>query len=86
MKKGMDPEAVEQLATQIEETGQEIQGEFQRVQGRVSEFDWTGEDRDQYVAEFDGTIAEQISQIVQTANEFGERARKNAAEQREASA
>lgn len=86
MKKGMTPESVEQMSNQVDEAGQEAQQIYTQIQGRITDFDWTGEDRDRYVSEFEGTVGQMVQQVVQQANEFAERARRNAAEQREASA
>lgn len=86
MKKGMTPESVEQMGNQVDEAGQEAQQIYTQIQGRITDFDWTGEDRDRYVSEFEGTVGQMVQQVVQQANEFAERARRNAAEQREASA
>ena len=78
MKKGMNPEAVEQMAQQITDAADQANEAYQRVLSRVQEFDWTGEDRDRYVSEFESTV--------QQAGDLSERATKNASEQREASA
>lgn len=86
MKKGMTPEAVEQMAQQITQAGESTQQIYQQISGRVTEFDWTGEDRDRYVSEFEGTVGQLVQQVVQQAGDFAERANRNAAEQREASA
>lgn len=86
MRKGMDPQAVESMAMQMDEAGQGIREVYARIQARVSEFDWTGEDRDQYVSEFDSSVGQLVQQVAQQASDFAERARTNAAEQREASA
>lgn len=42
MKKGMTPEVVEKMGQQIAESGEQAQQIYTQVQGRVSEFDWTG--------------------------------------------
>ncbi|MBB5830856.1 hypothetical protein [Brachybacterium aquaticum] len=86
MKKGMTPEAVEQMGTQITEAGEQVQQIFTAVQGRVTEFDWTGEDRDRYIQEFESTVGQLVQQVQQQAQEFGDRARNNANQQRDASA
>ena len=86
MKKGMTPEAVEQMGTQITEAGERVQQIFTAVQGRVTEFDWTGEDRDRYIQEFESTVGQLVQQVQQQAQEFGDRARNNANQQRDASA
>lgn len=86
MKKGMTPEAVEQMAEMIRSAGEDANAAYTTIQGRVTDFDWTGEDRDRYVSEFDSTIGQLVQQVKQQAEQFAERASRNAAEQREASA
>ena len=86
MKKGMTPEAVESLAEQIRGAGDDANAAYTTIQGRIADFDWTGEDRDRYVAEFESTIGQLIQQVQQKANDFADRAKRNAQEQREASA
>lgn len=86
MKKGMNPEAVDQMATQITDAADQANEVYQRVLARVQEFDWTGEDRDRYVSEFESTVGQAVQQLVQQAQDLSERASKNASEQRDASA
>lgn len=86
MKKGMTPEAVEQMAEQIRGAGDETNASYSTIQGRVTDFDWTGEDRDRYVSEFDSTIGQLVQQVMQQAGDFADRASRNAQEQRDASA
>lgn len=86
MKKGMNPEAVEQMAQQITDAADRANEVYQRVLSRVQELDWTGEDRDRYVSEFESTVGQAVQQLVQQAGDLSERATRNAAEQREASA
>ncbi|MFC5377363.1 hypothetical protein [Brachybacterium sacelli] len=85
MKKGMTPEAVEQMGTQITEAGEQARQIYTQVQSRVSELDWTGEDRDQYVNEFESELGQLVDQLVQRTTEFSDRASQNANAQREAS-
>lgn len=85
MKKGMNPEAVEQMGSTAETAGDEVNTVYTTVQGRVTDFDWTGEDRDKYVSEFEGTLGGLVQQVVSQAQQFAERARQNAQQQREAS-
>ncbi|WP_193105234.1 hypothetical protein [Brachybacterium sp. FME24] len=86
MKKGMTPESVEQMGTQITTAGEQTQQIFTQVQSRVTDFDWTGEDRDRFVSEFEGELGQLVQQIVQQAGDFADRASRNAAGQRDASA
>lgn len=86
MKKGMTPESVEQMAQQIQQAGEDVQQAFQQIASRVSEFDWTGEDRDRFVSEFTDGLGQLAQQVNQQCGDFSERGTKNAAAQREASA
>ena len=86
MKKGMNPEAVRQMGTQIGTAGEEVRTAYTTVQGRVTEFDWTGEDRDRYVSEFDSTLGQLVTTVVDQLTTFQERAETNARQQEEASA
>ncbi|MGP9682669.1 MULTISPECIES: hypothetical protein [unclassified Brachybacterium] len=86
MKKGMTPESVEQMGSQITEAGDQIQQIYTQIQARVAELDWTGEDRDRYVAEFDGDLGTQVQQAVTKTVDLAERAVRNAVAQRQASA
>ncbi|MBP2408277.1 WXG100 family type VII secretion target [Brachybacterium fresconis] len=86
MKKGMNPEAVEQMGTRITEAGEQARQIYTQVQGRVSELDWTGEDRDQFVSEFESELGQMIDQLVQRTTELSDSASRNANAQREASA
>ena len=85
MKKGMTPESVEQMGTQITDAGEQAQQLYTQVQSRVTEFDWTGEDRDTYVSEFEGELGQLVQQIVQQTSDFAQRASTNANAQRDAS-
>lgn len=85
MKKGMIPEAVEQMAQQIQDAGEETRQIFSQIQGRVEGFDWTGEDRDRFVSEFSDALGQLTQQVADQAGELSQRATRNAAAQREAS-
>ena len=86
MKKGMNPEAVDQMSQQIQQAGEDALAAFNEVSGRVEGLDWTGEDRDRFVGEFNGSLLELAQRVKQTCDEFHERGTQNAAKQREASA
>lgn len=85
MKKGMDPTAVQKMGQQTEEAGQNVQELFSRASSRVSELDWTGEDRDAFVQEFESTIGQLVQAVVQQTSEFASRAAENATQQIDAS-
>lgn len=46
---------------------------------------WRGEDRDEYVSEFTGTVREMVTQAKQQCEDFAERAKANAQSQRKTS-
>src|SRR5699024_4965770 len=85
IKKGMNPEAVGQISQQIQAAGEDALAAFTDVAGRVEGFDWTGEDRDRYVGEFNGAMLELAQRVKQTCDEFAERGKQNAMKQRDAS-
>ncbi len=87
MKKGMNPEAVDQMATQIDDAGSTVQQLYTKLQSQVTDLDWTGDDRDRYVSDFDDSVGGQlVQQLLQRASDLAERARSNATAQRGASA
>lgn len=86
MKKGMTPESVDQMGSQITEAGEQIQQIYTQIQARVTDLDWTGEDRDRYVTDFEGDLGTQVQQVVTKTVDLAERAARNAGAQREASA
>lgn len=85
MKKGMNPEAVEQMATQITDTADQANQLFNQARQALEGLDWTGEDHDTYFAAFED-LAQLVQDMVRQAGEFAERATSNAAAQRTASA
>lgn len=86
MKKGMNPEAVDQLATQEITTGEEISRIYQNSADQLNGLDWTGEDRDRFVSDYENDLGTQTDRVVQRLTELAERANNNAAAQRAASA
>ncbi|MGP9693938.1 WXG100 family type VII secretion target [Brachybacterium sp. AOP25-B2-12] len=86
MKKGMNPEAVDQLAAQEISTGEDITKIYDNTADQLNGLDWTGEDRDRFVSEFESEIGDQTTRVVQRLTELAERAKSNATAQRSASA
>lgn len=84
-KKGMSPEAVNQMATQIDGLVDTINEKYQTAQGRVEELDWTGEDRDQFVSDFESTVGQAFKDAASKLGDLAERARTNASQQTDAS-
>ena len=85
MKKGMVPEAVEQMGQRIEESGEEAQQIYRQAFSRLEGLDWTGDDRDRFVSEFEGTVGQAVQQLQQRAMALADKARQNAQAQRGAS-
>lgn len=82
MKKGMNPEAVDQVAAQLDEFAENVRNNFEVRRGYVTELDWTGEDRDQYISEFEDQVGQATQAVTQFAADLAERARQNAQHQR----
>lgn len=85
MKKGMNPEAVEQLAQAVSDAADQARQHYSQAQSALEGLDWTGEDRDRYVSEFED-LGQQVQDLVRQATELGQRLTTNAAQQRSASA
>ena len=86
MKKGMNPEAVAQMGQQITQAGEDAMAVYTEVAGRVEGLDWTGEDRDAYLSDFNSTVQDLVKKLQSECAAFGERANTNADQQRTASA
>ncbi|MCS6711085.1 WXG100 family type VII secretion target [Brachybacterium sp. EF45031] len=84
-KKGMVPEDVDKMAGEMENKAQEIRTIYTEVKGQVDGLDWTGQDRDKYVADFEAQIGAAVQAIEGKLGETAERARQNAQAQRQAS-
>lgn len=84
-KKGMSPDAVNQMADKIDELADNIKQKYQEVQGRVEDLDWTGEDRDKFISEFESTVGQAFDDAAQKLGDLSERARTNASQQTDAS-
>ena len=85
MKKGMNPEAVEQLAGQVDSLIENLNQIYTGRLGYVTDLDWTGEDRDRYVPEFEEQVGNANRTLCDQLTELAERLRTNAQHQRETS-
>ncbi|EYT47548.1 uncharacterized protein YukE [Brachybacterium muris] len=85
MKKGMNPEAVEQLAQQVDGLVDNMNSVYTGRLGYVTDLDWTGEDRDRYVPEFEDQVGNANRAVCEKLTELAERLRANAAAQRDTS-
>ncbi|WP_106507193.1 WXG100 family type VII secretion target [Brachybacterium timonense] len=85
MKKGMDPEAVRALAGRVEELGENVMQNYELRLNQVNELDWTGEDQQQYISQFESEVGNAARTCQQQLTEFAERLRQNADAQDQAS-
>ncbi|SLM95494.1 WXG100 family type VII secretion target [Brachybacterium nesterenkovii] len=85
MKKGMNPEAVEQLATSVQDATDQATQLYNTARDALEGLDWTGEDRDRYVSEFED-LGSQVQDLVRQGTELAQRLTTNAQQQRQASA
>ncbi|PWH05031.1 hypothetical protein DEO23_15490 [Brachybacterium endophyticum] len=84
-KKGMNPDNVRQMAQKINDAADDIMNYYNDAKGKVTDLDWTGEDRDDYVSTFEGDLQQQVQKVQQAAQDLAERADSNAKEQEQAS-
>lgn len=84
MKKGMNTEAVDRLAGQVLDSVDGVQTTFQTSLDSLTELDWTGDDRDIYVSEYD-TVGDAVEKVKTGLSTLSERLTSNAAAQRTAS-
>lgn len=80
-KKGMNPDAVNALATAIIDNSKQAQTIYDTVYGELEGLDWTGEDRDRFLSDFESALGQAVTNLVSTAEGFGQRAQENAAAQ-----
>jgi hypothetical protein len=80
----MDPGAVEQMGNSIGEAGTQIQDLYDKARARVEELEWTGEDRDRFVADLDGSVGSAVARAITQAGVLKDRALANATAQRSA--
>ncbi|MFC0675084.1 hypothetical protein [Brachybacterium hainanense] len=85
MKKGMNPGAVQQMASQTSAAGEDIRAKFDAALSRVEELDWTGDDADTFRGEFADSIGQLVQAVVQGTQDFADRANSNAQNQIETS-
>jgi uncharacterized protein (DUF2461 family) len=84
-KKGMDPDAVEQMGRTIEDAGQGVEDAYTKARNAVNELEWTGDDRERFLTDFESQVGDLVTNVRQGLDDLAERARTNATEQREAS-
>ncbi|MCL6424282.1 hypothetical protein Bequi_12995 [Brachybacterium sp. JHP9] len=83
---GMDPEAGRGTAAAVKTAGTAIQGAFSALRGAVESVEWIGPDRETFVGDWHGFIAQTIDPLVQAITEKGEQLLQHAEQQDQASA
>lgn len=84
MKKGMNPDAVEQLSSTVTDGIDQTTQFFSAAQDALESLDWTGDDQSRFLSEFQ-EFGEQVQSVCQAAGELAERLMMNAQQQRQAS-
>lgn len=79
--KGMNVEEVRGMARQLREAAEEITRIEQELTNGLEEVDWTGPDADRFRGQWSGEMIPALQQIMNSVNELGETADRNAAEQ-----
>lgn len=79
--KGMNVEEVRGMARQLREAAEEITRIEQELTSGLDEVDWTGPDADRFRGQWSGEMIPALQQIMNSVNELGETADRNAAEQ-----
>ncbi len=79
--KGMNVEEVRGMARQLREAAEEITRIEQELTSGLEEVDWTGPDADRFRGQWSGEMIPALQQIMNSVNELGETADRNAAEQ-----
>lgn len=85
-RKGMTPEAVEALAQQIDTAAQDARTAYDGARSRLEELEWTGQDSESFRVRVEDDLGSAMQRLATSAEELSARARRDAAEQREASA
>jgi hypothetical protein len=83
---GQIPEEVDRLADEFEVRAGELEELKTRISGKLSGTTWTGPDRDRFEADWEGSLSQNVTQLVQQLRGAGQHAAANAQEQRDASA
>lgn len=79
--KGMNVEEVRRLAGQLRDAAEEITRIEQELTSGLEGVDWTGPDADRFRGQWSGEMIPALQQIMNSVNELGESADRNAAEQ-----
>ena len=84
--KGMDTDAVRQLATQMNSAKDQIQHLQQQLTTQLQNVNWIGPDREQFVSDWQGQHVPSLQNIISAIEAAATRATQNASEQDQVSA
>ena len=79
--KGMNVEEVRRMSAQLREAAEEITRIEQELTRGLEDVDWTGPDADRFRGRWAGEMVPALQQIMNSVNELGDSADRNAAEQ-----
>lgn len=79
--KGMNVEEVRGMARQLREAAEEITRIEQELTSGLEGVDWTGPDADRFRGQWSGEMVPAMQQIMNSVNDLGDTADRNAAEQ-----
>ena len=79
--KGMNVEEVRRMSAQLREAAEEITRIEQELARGPEDVDWTGPDADRFRGQWAGEMVPALQQIMNSDNELGDSADRNAAEQ-----
>lgn len=83
---GQIPEEVDRLADEFEVKAGELEDLKTAITAKLGGTTWTGPDRDRFQADWEGSLSQNVTQLVQQLRGAGQHAAANAQEQRDASA
>lgn len=78
---GLDPTAVRNLASQLNNAASEIQNISGQLTSQLQNAPWTGPDREQFVNEWQSTHLNQLHTVVQALQHAAQTANRNAQDQ-----
>ncbi|MGO1225932.1 MAG: WXG100 family type VII secretion target [Brachybacterium sp.] len=79
--KGMNVEEVRRMSAQLRDAAEEITRIEQELTSGLEEVDWTGPDADRFRSQWSGEMVPALQQIMNSVNDLGDTADRNAAEQ-----
>jgi uncharacterized protein YukE len=82
---GLDPTAVRQLASNLNNVASEIQNLASQLTNQLQNTAWTGPDREQFVGEWQGTHMSQLHTVINALQDASQKATQNATQQEQAS-